>query len=41
VRRRLSVRLRRGHGYRFYSRALDRVGNREAAPVTADAGISL
>jgi serine protease len=41
VRRRLSVRLRRGHGYRFYSRALDRVGNREAAPATADAGISL
>ena len=40
-RRHLRVRLRSGHTYRFYSRAVDRAGNREAAPANPDASLRL
>ncbi len=40
-RRHLRVRLRAGHRYRFYSRAVDRAGNREGAPANPDASLRL
>jgi hypothetical protein len=40
-RRHLRVRLRAGHTYRFYSRAVDKAGNREAAPTNPDISLNL
>jgi serine protease len=40
-RKKIRFRGKPGHRYRFFSRAVDKAGNREDAPETADAGLRL
>jgi hypothetical protein len=39
--KRIRFRGRRGRDYRFYTRAVDRAGNREASPRRADVSVRL